>query len=345
MLTLSETQPQKQMMSLFQKKETAPPTPEQIAYREAKKTANRRVAFFGHLVAWAFTNLFLLTVAGFEAAAIVGMAWGIGLAIQGFYAIFAPELRKRWIDVEVQNLLQGAVTTERRQLQDRHARSLEELSASIAHEIRNPITAAKSLVQQMGEDPASDENVEYARIAIEELDRVERSISHLLRYARDEEVRIEDIEIQDVVESALETFRDRLDRGKVQIETDFSGDGRMRGDSEKLRRVLINLVGNALDELEALGVGGTIRISSGKNLAGSELWLKVKDDGPGIDPGRLSKIFSPFYTSKDTGTGLGLAICKKLVEAHGGTIEVQSELGVGTEFVLTFKLARSEVKQ
>src|SRR5688572_20714568 len=342
MLTLSETQQPKNMMGLFQKKELAPPTPEQIAYREARKTANRRVAFFGHLVAWAFTNLFLLTVAGFEPAAVVAMAWGIGLAIQGFYAIFAPELRKRWFDVEVQNLLQGAVSTERRALQDRHARSLEELSASIAHEIRNPITAAKSLVQQMGEDPASQENVEYAKIAIEELDRVERSISHLLRYARDEEIRIEEIHMPDVVESALETFRDRLDKSKVQLETDFTSVGRMRGDSEKLRRVVINLVGNALDELELLGVGGTIRISAGKNLAGTELWLKVKDDGPGIDPVRLNKIFSPFYTSKETGTGLGLAICKKLVQAHGGTIEVHSELGIGTEFVLTFPLQRGE---
>jgi signal transduction histidine kinase len=342
---LTATAPnQNTMMSLFPKKEVAPPTPEQVAYREARKAANKRVAFFGHLVAWAFTNLFLLAVAGFEPAMVVGLSWGIALAIQGYYALIAPGLRKRWIDFEVQQLLTGAVSIERRQLQDRHARSLEELSASIAHEIRNPITAAKSLVQQMGEDPASQENVEYAKIAIEELDRVERSISHLLRYARDEEVRIEEINIPDVVESAIETFRDRLDKGKVQIETEFTGDGHMRGDAEKLRRVVINLVANALDELDALGVGGNIRISTGKNLAGTELWLKVKDDGPGIDPTRLNKIFSPFYTSKESGTGLGLAICKKLVQAHSGSIEVQSELGVGTEFVLTFPLQRGEAK-
>ncbi len=147
-----------------------------------------------------------------------------------------------------------------------------------------------------------------------------------------------------MVESALETFRDRIDKSKVEVETDFAGDGRMRGDPEKLRRVVINLVGNALDALDALGVGGIIRLSTGKNLAGSELWIKVKDDGPGIDPVRLPKIFSPFYTSKDSGTGLGLAISKKLVEAHGGSIEVQSELGVGTEFVLTFPLVKNEVK-
>ena len=81
------------------------------------------------------------------------------------------------------------VSRNRRELEDRHARNLEHLSASIAHEIRNPITAAKSLLQQMGEDPHSHENVEYAHVALQELERVERSISHLLRYARDEELR------------------------------------------------------------------------------------------------------------------------------------------------------------
>src|SRR5262249_57733345 len=78
----------------------------------------------------------------------------------------------------------------RRALEGRHARSLEELSASIAHEIRNPITAAKSLVQQMEEDPRGAENVEYARVALAELERVERSVSHLLRFARGEETQL-----------------------------------------------------------------------------------------------------------------------------------------------------------
>jgi signal transduction histidine kinase len=75
---------------------------------------------------------------------------------------------------------------------------------------------------------------------------------------------------------------------------------------------------------------------SGDNLAGSEVWLRVQDNGPGMEPETQSKIFDPFYTTKESGTGLGLALSKKVVEAHGGTMEVQSSPGNGTEFVLSF---------
>ena len=88
-----------------------------------------------------------------------------------------------------------------------------------------------------------------------------------------------------------------------------------------------------------------LRISSGHNLAGTELWLRVKDNGPGIPSDRLAKVFSPFHTSKQDGTGLGLAITKKSVEAHGGTIEVLSEEYDGTEFVLTFPKPETKVRR
>jgi len=108
-------------------------------------------------------------------------------------------------------------------LRGEHARNLEELSASIAHEIRNPITAAKSLVQQLGEDPGSAENVEYANIALQELDRVEKSISHLLRYAREEEMNPRPMKLADAIESALETVRERLGTTWALAETGAAG--------------------------------------------------------------------------------------------------------------------------
>ena len=82
-----------------------------------------------------------------------------------------------------------------------------------------------------------------------------------------------------------------------------------------------------------------IDVELGENLAGSEVWLRVRDNGVGIDSETLDKIFHPFFTSKESGTGLGLSITKKIVEAHGGQIEIQSELGQGAEFVLTFPKA------
>jgi signal transduction histidine kinase len=217
---------------------------------------------------------------------------------------------------------------------------METLSASIAHEIRNPITAAKSLVQQMEEDPTASENVEYARVALEELHRVERSVSHLLRFAREEEMGIGDVRMADVIDSALETFRERVARGGIELVRNLAGDGRLRGDAEQLRRVIINLVGNAIDALdESRTEKPRVEITMGENLAGSHVWVRVKDNGPGVDPEALQKMWSPFYTSKPNGTGLGLAISKKLIDAHHGTLEASSQPGAGAEFELTIPKA------
>jgi len=307
--------------------------PEERAYREARRAAGLRLGFVTHLVPYTATCLFLLFVAGFRVAMLVALAWGIGVACHGFLAVVAPELRRRWIHEEVARRVDVDVSRNRRELEGRHSRSLEALSASIAHEIRNPITAAKSLVQQLGEDPGSGENVEYAKVALGELERVERSISHLLRFAREEELEIKEVHLADVIDSALESFRDRFERQGVTLARDTEAADRVQGDPEKLRRVVINLVGNALDAVQGRPAP-RLEIAAGQNLAGNEAWLRVRDNGPGIEPARLERVFSPFHTSKPEGTGLGLAITRKLVEAHAGTIEVDSRPGEGTEFVV-----------
>lgn len=314
-----------------------PLTPEERAYREARRRANAKIGFLTHGVAYlSVLALILVSSRSIRATFVVAAAWGIGLAIHYFSAVVAPGLRKRLIEDEVGRNVARSVTQARRAVASRHERSLEDLSASIAHEIRNPVTAAKSLVQQMGEDPVSSRNIEYANIALEELDRVERSISHLLRYARDEELHFESFDMSDVVASAVESFRDRIDLLGVELELQLDTPGRMRGDPERMRRVLVNLVGNALDALEQ---GDSpvprLQIAAGENLAATEVWVRVRDNGPGIHPDVLDKIFNPFFTTKDQGTGLGLALSKKIVDAHGGSIEVESDAS-GSEFVLSF---------
>jgi len=312
-------------------------TEEQRLYRQASRRAALKLSFVTHFVTYAAVVTMLLFVAGFRAAFYTAFGWGIFVVLHYFGALVAPGLRRRFIEKEVSRVVDRNATRERRSLEDRHARSLEQLSASIAHEIRNPITAAKSLVQQMGEDPASRENVEYAGVALEELDRVERSISHLLRFARDEEIRIGDLSLTEVADSALETFRDRLTRSGVTVERSTDSECWMEGDSEKIRRVLINLIGNALDALDEAGLREpNLEISAGENLAGTDVWLRLRDNGPGISPEVQARIFSPFYTSKPAGNGLGLAISKKVVEAHGGSIEVESEPGGGCTFLVSF---------
>jgi signal transduction histidine kinase len=312
-------------------------TPEERALRTAEEKAERTGELIKFGVICALLLVFLPPV-----GLILLIVGGSKHMKHAYRLWFEPRMRERYLREEVHKHVHAHLSGERQALESVHAHSMEELSARVAHEIRNPITAAKSLVQQMEEDPGAPHNVEYARVALEELTRVERSVSHLLRFARDEELRMGSVRLADVVDSALETFRDRFARSGIKLEREIDGQGEIRGDAEKLRRVVINLVSNAIDAIDGSRIsGGVVRVGVGENLAGSEVWLRVADDGPGLDAEALRRIWSPFYTSKANGTGLGLPIVKKLVEAHGGTIEASSRPAGGAEFVAVFPKRRA----
>jgi len=303
---------------------------------KARRLVGRQIAFLGHFVVYSLGCTLLLITAGPLPTLVVALGWGIGLASHGFFAVAAPMMRPT-LEHHTQRLLSAP---EPGPVDARSSRSLEELSAAIAHEIRNPITAAKSLVQQMAEDPASPRNAEYASVAIAELDRVERSIVHLLRFARDEAIELAEMQLGDVVRTAAETLRDRVTRAGVSLVTSIDDSGTMRGDAEKLRRVVENLVSNSLDALEeAHTVGPCIDVVCGANLAGDSVWVAVRDNGPGIPAEALPGLFQPFFTTKTGGTGFGLALSKKTVEAHGGTIEAGTSPSGGAEIVFTLPRA------
>jgi signal transduction histidine kinase len=304
----------------------------------ARRRANQRIAFLTHFGSYLATlGILLVTTRSFRVVAVVGLSWGIGVFCHYLWALTAPALRDRWVEQEVGARSAHGVKTERREVESRSRRSLEDLSASIAHEIRNPITAAKSLVQQMGEDPSSTDNLEYAETALSELDRVERSISHLLRYARDEEPRLQVLELRTVALAAVEGLADRASSAGVDLAIEFDRTGEMRGDAEKLRRVIENLISNALEAMDAAAVvSPRIKILGGENLAGTEIWLRVMDNGPGISVADRERIWSPFFTTRAAGTGLGLALSRKTIEAHGGRIELVADTREGAEFVLSF---------
>jgi len=315
--------------------EEAALSPEERAWREARALAERKVRVTGDLVKVGLVALVLFVLKLGWIAFLVLLVCGAKLFRELYRLSVEPRLRERFVDREVERQVHHTLSGERRSLEGQQAQRLERLSASIAHEIRNPITAAKSLVQQMGEDPTAKQNVDYARVAVEELQRVERSVSHLLRFARDEDLCRDELALSEVIDSALASVRDRVARSGIRLETRIDSPGRMRGDAEKLRRVVINLVGNAIEALEESGTESPrIDVEMGENLAGTEVWLRVRDNGPGIDAEAVERIWSPFFTSKRGGTGLGLALTRRLTDAHGGRIEVESAPGRGAEFVL-----------
>jgi signal transduction histidine kinase len=309
--------------------------------RAARRTVNLRTGFSIHLLVYVCVCCMLSIVATPFVGVIVGAAWGVGVAIHGFVTLFLGPLRRRWTEEALQEA-PALPTTPLRTAPGtagdaRHARALEALSAGIAHELRNPIAAAKSLVSQLAEDPTGPDAKEYARVAVEELDRAERSIAHLLRYARDEGLHPRELTLTAVLDQALEPLLERFSRAGVTLKrVDPEPAVSLRADPEKLRRVVHNLVGNALDALEeAHTLSPWVELQTGTNLAGTEAWLRVRDNGPGVPQGARGRLFTVFYTTRKEGTGLGLALSRRLVEAHGGSLECAGPEGEGAEFVVT----------
>jgi signal transduction histidine kinase len=303
-----------------------------------------RISFYGHAIVWFLSCLLISVAATPIVGVIVALAWGIGLAAHGFFGVAAPALYRRWREPEPARVPPMAATRSSDPLRAvaaasvtldaQRARSLEELSAAIAHEIRNPITAAKSLVQQIAEDPGAIETRDHAQVAVDELDRVERSIAHLLRFAREVPFAPGSTDARLLVESAIELVRDRAQRENVQLRREIDALPEFYADAEQLRTVIANLISNALDAHAEHGTRDAyVSISAGQNLAGNELWFRVRDNGPGIAREAAARIFRPFYTTKARGTGLGLALARKVVERHGGSLELASGPGQGAEFL------------
>lgn len=302
------------------------------AERRARVRANHRVAFLGHLVVYGATIL-LLAVIFVPAAVIVALSWGIGLAAHGFFAVAAPVLRERWVADELRRVLPAVRTTERRASRDEHARETSRLAASLAHEIRNPIAAAKSLVQQIAEDPAGADAKEYAAVAQSELDRVERSIAHLLRFAREEPLRAREVDLREIVDAAVRAAAERT--AGVRVERSIAS-AAIEADDDKVRRAVLNLVSNAADAVRALPEERReIAIEGGPSFDGGSVWIRVRDRGTGIDAAIRERVFDPWVTGRESGNGLGLPIARKLCEAHGGSLEIEHSGPEGTSMLIT----------
>jgi signal transduction histidine kinase len=220
-----------------------------------------------------------------------------------------------------------------------------QMAAGIAHEVRNPLMAIKLLVQaaSMGRraTPFRPRDLEVLE---EEIHRVEEIVSMFLDFARPARPDLKRVEARGLLQSSLERVQSRADLQGVKIRLDAPEDDvPLIADPNQIRQVMYNLLFNALDVLPA---GGEIvvrleRIPLGDG-ADPMIAIEVEDTGPGLSPELTDRIFDPFVSTKETGLGLGLSICRRIVEAHGGSIAGDSRPGGGAYFTVRVPAAPYE---
>jgi signal transduction histidine kinase len=233
------------------------------------------------------------------------------------------------------DLLARAVSVERSLAHAEKLAAIGELAARIAHEIRNPVTAARSLAQQLTREPGAPFGTELG-VILDELERVERQVAALLRFARREELQFAPVDVGQLVRTTVERFRPRLEAAAIGIDLEAPDGIIARADHEKIRQVLVNLIDNALDALADAPQPRhlTVSVDSANGAAN----LRVTDSGPGVSADALPHLFEPFFSLKSSGTGLGLAIAKRTVDAHGGRITAMPAKGHGMTFEIELPL-------
>ena len=210
----------------------------------------------------------------------------------------------------------------------RRMASLGSLAAGVAHEIRNPLSSIKGFAayfrERHGDIPAERE---AAEVMIKEVDRLNRVISQLLEFARPLAMKLQPTSPKALLRHTLHTVEGQAREKGIAIETEFPPEmGEIPLDADRFSQVLLNLYLNALAAMEG---SGTLRVA----LAPRDdrtIRITVTDTGAGIKKEDLPRVFDPYFTTKPTGTGLGLPIVQKIVEAHGGEIQLVSEPGKGT---------------
>ncbi len=209
--------------------------------------------------------------------------------------------------------------------------TLGRMAANIAHEIRNPLASLSGAVEVLAADTAAGETRErLAQIVLKETARLNGIIREFLEYARPAPVNRTATNVAEIVDEVLVLVEHRATPGTLKIVREFPPALVWSVDRQQLRQAIWNLCLNAL---QAMGDGGELRVTMA--AGGDRLTVRVADTGEGIASAELAHIFEPFFSTKPDGSGLGLALVHRIVQEHGGEIDVQSRPGAGSAFTLT----------
>ncbi len=213
------------------------------------------------------------------------------------------------------------------------------MSASFAHEIRNPLSSMRMLSQMLMQKPdTSDEQRQSLQYILEEIERIDNIVKGLMDFARPTTLNLEHQSLAPALQAVLALMEANLTHHQIQLLLELASDlPDFQFDSDKIKQAFMNVVLNAM---EAMPQGGTLTVATFKQE--DVVCIKVVDTGIGISKEDIEHLFEPFFTRKDKGTGLGLANVKRILEEHNGTVEIESTLGEGTTVLMWLPLIFSE---
>lgn len=209
--------------------------------------------------------------------------------------------------------------------------ALGEMVAGVAHEIKNPLGIIQSTAEFLNNMPDVDENhKKLSNVITEESIRLNRIVTEFLDFARPHELNLHDFNLNEIIQKNIDFLKPEIDKKDIAVETNIDSQGfQITADQDLLHRVFMNLILNAM---QAIPGEGKININVAEEKGGYR--IDIMDSGCGISDENLNKIFNPFFTTKEKGSGLGLPIVRKIIEGHGGTIDIGSEEGAGTKVSL-----------
>jgi two-component system sensor histidine kinase HydH len=208
--------------------------------------------------------------------------------------------------------------------------ALGEIVAGVAHEIRNPLGIISSTAELLGQRLEKYEpHDRLAQIIVEESNRLNQTVTEFLDFARPREPSLRPCNLEEILERNLEFLHPEIEKYHITVERQYHLDGHpLAADPDLLYRAFMNILMNAI---QALPEGGKITVTTGFGPhQDNGVQIQIQDDGEGIEPETVQKIFNPFFTTKDMGSGLGLPIVKSIIESHQGTVRIDSTPGQGT---------------
>jgi iron only hydrogenase large subunit-like protein/nitrogen-specific signal transduction histidine kinase len=239
--------------------------------------------------------------------------------------------------VELNHSHQELQTTQNQLINTEKQASLGQLAAGVAHEVNNPLgTIVLYADILLNENHLDDQTKKDLNLIAKEAQRCKTIVSGLLDFSRQREVFTRKAEINTILAETVELIKTQKHRDRIDYVLELNPFVPVvEIDPEQMKQVIVNLINNAI---EAMGEEGIITVKSEYLEDKDSVRFSVGDSGPGIPEENIKKLFTPFFTTKQIGqgTGLGLAICYGIIKMHRGDIKVETELGKGTSFVITF---------